>query len=178
MLVIRMQRSGRTGHAQFRVIAQDGRFHPGSGRVVAYLGNYDPHTKTATLEKDKIEELIGKGAQPSDRIIKLLKQEGYKLPKWIKEPAKKQKKTKNPEKYSGSATPAAEPVNKDAAEPAQEAAAEEAPAKPAAPAEDSPAEPEPAAEPAEPEEPAVESAEATAEEPKDQAAAAEDKPAP
>ena len=35
MLAIRMQRTGRKGHAQFRVIVQESRRTPTSGNVVA-----------------------------------------------------------------------------------------------------------------------------------------------
>ena len=52
MLAIRMQRTGRKGHAMFRMVVQDSRQTPTSGRVVATLGSYDPHTKTSTLNKE------------------------------------------------------------------------------------------------------------------------------
>ena len=83
MLVIRMQRTGRKGHAQFRVVVQDSRRTPTSGRVVARLGSYDPHTKTATLDKEKAGYYLEHGAQPSDRVARLLKSEGVKLPDWV-----------------------------------------------------------------------------------------------
>jgi small subunit ribosomal protein S16 len=41
-----MQRTGRRGHAMFRVIVQDSHRSPTSGKVVAFLGSYDPHTKS------------------------------------------------------------------------------------------------------------------------------------
>ncbi len=97
-MVIRMQRTGRSGHAQFRVIAQDRRFSPVSGRVAAYLGSYDPHTKAVNLDSDKIVAYIANGAQPSDRVVKLLKKEGIKFPKWVAEQLKKQKPVRNPDK--------------------------------------------------------------------------------
>ena len=65
MLVIRMQRTGRKGHAQFRVVVQDSRRTPTSGRIVAALGNFDPHTKTANLDKEKASFYLEHGAQPS-----------------------------------------------------------------------------------------------------------------
>ena len=98
MLAIRMQRVGRSGHAQFRMIVQDSRFHPTSGRVVAYLGNYNPHTKTSNFDKEKLESYLTKGAQPTPRVVKLLKAEKVKLPDWVSEPAKKQKAVRNPDK--------------------------------------------------------------------------------
>ncbi len=98
MLTIRMKRTGRTGHAQFRMIVQDSRFHPSSGRVVAYLGNYDPHTKEATFDKDKLKSYLTNGAQPSPRVVKLLKQQKITLPSWVKKPTQKKKAVRYPEK--------------------------------------------------------------------------------
>lgn len=99
MLAIRMQRTGRKGHAQFRVIVQDSRAHPKGGRVVAYAGSYNPYTKVAQLDSELIGGYLGNGAQPSDRVARLLKKEGVKLPAWYKlAPPKKRapKKAKEP----------------------------------------------------------------------------------
>lgn len=49
MLVIRLQRTGRKGHAQFRVVVQDSRRTPSSGRVVALLGSYNPHSYSSII---------------------------------------------------------------------------------------------------------------------------------
>jgi len=54
MLAIRMQRTGRKGSAQFRVVVQDSRKTPTSGNIVALVGSYDPHAKVTTLNKEKI----------------------------------------------------------------------------------------------------------------------------
>ncbi len=98
MLSIRMQRRGRKGHATYRVVVQNSHLSPTSGKVVAYLGHYDPHTKTNSLIKDKAEFYLEHGAQPTDRVAALLKSEGIKLPKWVKEPSKQERTTRNPEK--------------------------------------------------------------------------------
>ncbi len=98
MLAIRMQRTGRKGHAMFRVVVQESRLTPSSGRVVANLGSYDPHTKQTTLVKDKAAYYLSNGAQPSDRVARLLKKEGVKLPAWVKLEADKARKLRNPEK--------------------------------------------------------------------------------
>jgi small subunit ribosomal protein S16 len=108
MLAIRMQRTGRKGHAMFRVVVQESRLTPTSGRVVAQLGSYDPHNKTVTLAKDKAEFYLKNGAQPSDRVAKLLESEGIKLPEWYKKPATASRSTKNPDKLRKN-QPAAEP---------------------------------------------------------------------
>jgi small subunit ribosomal protein S16 len=95
MLAIRMQRTGRKGHAMFRVVVQDSHRAPTSGKFVALLGSYDPHAKTTTLVKDKAEMYLVNGAQPSDRVVSLFEREGVKLPDWIQKRAAKQGKIRN-----------------------------------------------------------------------------------
>lgn len=122
MLAIRMQRTGRKGHAMFRVVVQNARVTPASGKVVAYLGSYDPHAKTATLDKDKAATFLKNGAQPSERAARLLKNEGVTLPKWVTIDAKKTGKLKNPEKLRKNQPK--EVAAPEEAAPAAEAAAE------------------------------------------------------
>ena len=49
MLAIRLQRLGRKGYPVYRLAVQESQRHPSSGRVVAYIGSYNPHTKQATI---------------------------------------------------------------------------------------------------------------------------------
>jgi len=98
MLTIRMQRTGRKGHAMFRMVVQESRLTPTSGKVVAQLGSYDPHAKVATLDKEKATLYLGNGAQPSDRAARLLLGEGVVLPKWVKISENKTGKLRNPQK--------------------------------------------------------------------------------
>lgn len=154
MLVIRMQRTGRKGHAMFRVVVQDSRRTPTSGKIVTLLGSYDPHAKQITLDKAKAQFYLDHGAQPSDRAAVLLKSEGIKLPKWVSLPAKKERTVRNAEKRRSTRPDepeASEPeVSEQPAvsqEPVAEAPAETADAPSEAPVEEAakPAE-EPAAE--------------------------------
>jgi small subunit ribosomal protein S16 len=119
MLAIRMQRTGRKGHAQFRVVVQDSHSAPTSGRFVALLGSYDPHAKTSTLVKDKAEYYLSNGAQPSDRVIRLFQAEGVKLPEWVQKGDDKKRAIRNPEKLRRNQP-------KEAAAPVKEAEAAEA----------------------------------------------------
>lgn len=116
MLVIRLQRTGRKGHAQFRVVVQDSRRTPTSGKVVALLGTYDPHAKTVTLNKERAAHYLEHGAQPSERVVLLLKSEGIKLPKWVYDPATKAGKIRNPEKLRRNQPKAEETAPVEAAE--------------------------------------------------------------
>lgn len=120
MLAIRMQRTGRKGHAMFRVVVQDSRLTPTSGKVVATLGSYDPHAKTTTLNKEQAVKFLGNGAQPSDRVARLFQIEGIELPKWVKLPTQKTGKIRNAEKLRRNQPKEEAPV----AEPVAEAAAE------------------------------------------------------
>lgn len=125
MLVIRMQRTGRKGHAQFRVVVQDSRRTPTSGKVVALLGSYDPHSKNLQLDKEKAQFYLDHGAQPSDRAARLLDGEGVKLPSWVKLVANKTRAVRNAEKRR-STTPKEEVVEETpAAEETVEAPVEE-----------------------------------------------------
>lgn len=98
MLTIRMQRLGRKGHPTYRVVVQDVRQTPTSGKYVALLGSYDPHAKTTTLVKEKAEFYLAHGAQPSDRVVRLLVSEGIELPSWVKQPTANTRTTRNTEK--------------------------------------------------------------------------------
>jgi small subunit ribosomal protein S16 len=118
MLAIRMQRTGRKGHAMFRVVVQESRVTPTSGKVVALLGSYDPHNKKAAIAKDKAEFYLKNGAQPSDRAARILEAEGVAMPTWFTKAAEKKRATRNPEKLRKNQPKEAE---------APVAAAEEAP---------------------------------------------------
>src|SRR5579885_707531 len=107
MLAIRMQRTGRKGHAMFRVVVQDSRQAPASGKVVALLGSYDPHTKTAAVDKEKVSFYMEHGAHPSERVARLLKQEGIKLPKWVTVTKDNRRAIRNPEKLRRNRPPEA-----------------------------------------------------------------------
>jgi len=99
MLTIRMQRTGRKGYASFRIVVQDSRFSPSSGRVVAKIGHYNPHTKETVIDKEKATEYLNNGAQPSPRVVHLFKTEKIKLPEWVTESNNTKKRSvRNPEK--------------------------------------------------------------------------------
>lgn len=129
MLVIRLQRTGRKGHATFRVVVQDSRRTPTSGKIVAQVGTYDPHTKVSTLNKERAEHYLTHGAQPSERVARLLAAEGVTLPSWVKASVDKAGKIRKPEKLRRN-QPKEEPVEA----PAEEATEAEATAEPEAPA--------------------------------------------
>lgn len=120
MLAIRMQRTGRKGHAMFRMVVQESRRTPSSGKVVANLGSYDPHAKTLILDKEKAAFYLEHGAQPSERAARLIKDDGVKLPSWVNLSSDQKREVRNPDKRRS--TRPVEEVEETAAEaPAPEA---------------------------------------------------------
>lgn len=121
MLAIRLQRIGRAGYPVYRIAVQESQRHPSSGRVVAYVGGYNPHTKQVNVQKDLAQKYLDNGAQPTPRVVKLLKAEGVKMPKWVKEyDTTKQGAIKNVEKLRKN-----QPAEEVVEEPTAEAPAEE-----------------------------------------------------
>jgi small subunit ribosomal protein S16 len=98
MLAIRLQRLGRKGYPVYRLAVQEAQRHPSSGRVVAYVGTYNPHTKEAKVQVEVAQKYLDNGAQPSPRVVKLLEEAGVKLPNWVTKAAVKQKAIRNAEK--------------------------------------------------------------------------------
>ena len=117
MLAIRLQRQGKTHYATYRVIVQDVLRHPSSGKVVAYVGSYNPHTKQVQLDKEAIENYLSHGAQPTDRVVRILTGEGMTMPKWVKTARGKQRDIRNPEKLRRN-QPKEDPVEAQAEETA------------------------------------------------------------
>lgn len=131
MLAIRLQRQGKTHYATYRVIVQDVLRHPSSGKVVAYVGSYNPHTKQVQLDKEAIENYLSHGAQPTDRVVRILTGEGMTMPKWVKTVRGKQRNIRNPEKLRRN-QPKEEPVEAQAEETT---ASDSSTAEPSEPAE-------------------------------------------
>lgn len=99
MLAIRLQRLGRKAYPVYRVAVQEAQRHPSSGRVVAYVGSYNPHTKETKFDIEKVTFYLSNGAQPTPRVVKLLAEQKVKLPEWVKQHAgDKTSSVKNAEK--------------------------------------------------------------------------------
>lgn len=125
MLAIRLQRIGRKGYPVYRLAVQESQRHPSSGRVVAYVGSYNPHTKEVNVQVEAAQKYLDNGAQPTPRVVKLLDSAGVKLPTWVKTPATdKQKAIRNAEKLRKNQPKeeAPEEVVEETAEEATEAA--------------------------------------------------------
>src|SRR5690242_11673889 len=77
MLRIRLRRTGAKKKPTYRVVVADAR-SPRDGAFLDILGHYNPRTEPSTVVIDmaKTQRWLANGAQPSDRVARLLKQEG------------------------------------------------------------------------------------------------------
>ena len=136
---LRLMRMGKKKQPTYRVVAADSR-KARNGRIIEAVGFYDPRRDPSVIEidNDKAVGWLRNGAQPTERVEKLLKITGA----WDEFKGQ-------PAGTSGTAAPVAPvaPVEEAAVEeaPVEEAAVEEAPAEEAG-VEEAPAEEAPAAE--------------------------------
>ncbi|MGH9135471.1 MAG: 30S ribosomal protein S16 [Acidimicrobiales bacterium] len=70
---LRLMRMGKKKQPTYRIVAADGR-SPRDGRFIEIIGAYDPRQEPSqvTLDTAKADEWIAKGAQPTDRVRKLI----------------------------------------------------------------------------------------------------------
>jgi small subunit ribosomal protein S16 len=149
MLTIRLARTGAKKRPFFHIRVADSR-KPRDGRFIERVGIFNPIASGQEvgieIDQERFDYWLSKGAQPSDRVLTLLKQS-----KETPEEAIKRQGIKDAKRLKKLAAKAALRVEEAPAEeaPAEEAApvAEEAPAEEAAPvAEEAPAEEAPAEE--------------------------------
>ncbi len=75
-LKIRLARVGAKKQAYYKLVVADAR-SPRDGRFIEKLGTYNPrvakdHKEHLTVKEDRIKHLVGVGAQPTDRVQRLL----------------------------------------------------------------------------------------------------------
>ncbi|MBU0799600.1 MAG: 30S ribosomal protein S16 [Alphaproteobacteria bacterium] len=128
-LSIRMTRGGRKNRPHYKIVVADKRM-PRDGRFLEKLGTYDPlqsdNSETrVTLNVERINHWLSEGAQPTDRVARLLFKAGVG-PKvtWSETPKKSAPKAKTVERNREK-----EEKQKAAAEAAEAAAAEAKAAK-------------------------------------------------
>ncbi len=71
---MRLTRVGSKKNPIYRVVVADSR-SPRDGRFIEIVGRYNPQTDPSTIDLDeqKVKDWLGKGAQPSGAVQKLLK---------------------------------------------------------------------------------------------------------
>lgn len=108
MLMIRLQRIGRTNDPSFRVVVTEKTNAPQSGSFIELVGNYDARQKRVVLKENRIKYWLSQGAKPSGTVHNLLvNAKSIPGPKVDVSPSVKKKEDKtesaqqpNPEKSS------------------------------------------------------------------------------
>ena len=74
---LRLMRMGKTKQPTYRLVAADAR-SPRDGRFIEIVGTYQPRHDPSTIEidNDKCVKWLQQGAQPTERVEKLLKLSG------------------------------------------------------------------------------------------------------
>ena len=74
---LRLMRMGKTKQPTYRLVAADAR-SPRDGRFIEIVGTYQPRHEPSTIEidNDKCVKWLQQGAQPTERVEKLLKLSG------------------------------------------------------------------------------------------------------
>ena len=160
-LKIRLARGGAKKRPFYRIVVAEASA-PRDGRYVERVGTYNPmvpkdHEQRLTLNGERISFWMSKGAQPTERVHKMLASAGLMAAPVLRDQPKKSAPGKKRAEREATAAEAAAaevaadapaedaPAEETSAEaPAAEAVAEEATAD--APAEDTPAEDAPAEE--------------------------------
>jgi small subunit ribosomal protein S16 len=160
-LKIRLARGGAKKRPFYRIVVAEASA-PRDGRYVERVGTYNPmvpkdHDQRLTLNGERITYWMGQGAQPTERVQKMLATAGLAAAPVIRDQPKKSAPGKKRAEREAEAAEAAAAAAEEAAAAAESAAAEEAPAE-EAPAESAAAEEAPAEEAPAEEAPAEESA--------------------
>jgi small subunit ribosomal protein S16 len=74
---LRLTRVGSKKNPIYRVVAADSRA-PRDGKFLEIVGRYNPQTHPSTIELDdeKVKGWLGKGAQPTEAVARLIKVKG------------------------------------------------------------------------------------------------------
>ncbi len=122
---IRLARGGSKKRPFYRIVAADSRM-PRDGRYIEKLGTYNPllpkdSEERVKMDVERVQHWLGQGAQPTDRVARMLEAAGLKEKAERNNPNKGTPGKKAQERAEEKAAKAA-----DAAAPAEEAPAEEA----------------------------------------------------
>lgn len=77
---IRLARGGTKKRPYYRIVAADSRM-PRDGRFIERLGTYDPllpkdNENRVKMDLERVKHWLGQGAQPTDRIARMLEAAG------------------------------------------------------------------------------------------------------
>jgi len=110
-LKIRLSRGGAKKRPFYRIVIADAR-SPRDGRFVERIGTFDPmkaknDASRLTLDVEKAKDWLSKGAQPTDRVARLLDILGVAKREAHNNPVKAQPKKKAQERTAAAAAAAA-----------------------------------------------------------------------
>jgi small subunit ribosomal protein S16 len=79
MVRIRLRKMGLRHQPYYRIVVAD-RESPRDGRFLEVVGTYNPRTEPSTIlvKEDRVYHWLGKGAQPSESVVRLFTQIGLK----------------------------------------------------------------------------------------------------
>ena len=126
---IRLARGGSKKRPFYRIVAADSR-KPRDGRFIEKLGTYNPllpkdSEDRVKMDMERVQHWLSKGAQPTDRIARMLEAAGVMPAKTRANPQKAEpgeKAQKRAEEKAEKAAAAAEAAAAPAEEAAEEAA--------------------------------------------------------
>jgi small subunit ribosomal protein S16 len=74
-VAIRLRREGTKNRPYYKVVVADKR-SPRDGKFIEIVGTYDPKKPghNSALKMDRVEHWLGKGAQPSETVRSLIRQ--------------------------------------------------------------------------------------------------------
>lgn len=77
MVTIRLRRMGKAKQPSYRLVVADSR-SPRDGKFIEIVGHYNPvrQPKELNVKTDRVRHWLTVGAQPSDAVVRLLKQVG------------------------------------------------------------------------------------------------------
>jgi small subunit ribosomal protein S16 len=118
-LKIRLSRGGAKKRPFYRIVVADSRF-PRDGRFIEKLGTFDPlkandAADRLVLDAEKAKAWMAKGAQPTDRVARLLDGLGALTREAQNNPEKAQPKKKAQERAAAAAAKAGAASGEDAA---------------------------------------------------------------
>ncbi|MFG6566159.1 30S ribosomal protein S16 [Sulfitobacter sp. 1A13679] len=124
---IRLARGGSKKRPFYRIVAADSRM-PRDGRFIEKLGTYNPllpkdSEDRVKMDVEKVQEWIAKGAQPTERVVRMLEAAGIREKTERSNPKKGapgKKAQERAQEKADKAAAAAEAANA----PAEEASAE------------------------------------------------------
>jgi small subunit ribosomal protein S16 len=118
-LKLRLTRAGAKKRPFYRIVVADSRY-PRDGRFIEIVGTWNPilpknDPKRVSLETERVQHWLSKGAQPTDRVLRFLDAAGLSKRTPRNNPQKAKPGKKAQERLDAAAAAAAAPAETPAA---------------------------------------------------------------